>query len=100
MWDQNFNEKTRKFDVAYYFTSDFDESRKDKIRSKLSEFGRDTCVQMVEVSSSDPVYKNKLSIQQGHGCSSYVGRHFSRQMLSLAAGCENSYIPLHEVRNI
>ena len=97
-WDENFNEDTRKFDVPFYFKSDFDESRKDKIRIKLAEFARDTCVQMVEVSSSDSAFKNKLAIQQDRGCSSYVGRHYSHQMLSLAPGCENSYVPLHEVR--
>ena len=97
-WDENFNEDTRKFDVPFYFKSDFDESRKDKIRIKLAEFARDTCVQMVEVSSGDSAFKNKLAIQQDRGCSSYVGRHYSHQMLSLAPGCENSYVPLHEVR--
>ena len=97
-WDQNYNEETQKFDVPFYFKSDFDESRKDKIRIKLAEFARDTCVQMVEVSQGDSSWKNKLEIQQDRGCSSYVGRWYSRQMLSLAPGCENSYIPLHEVR--
>ena len=99
-WDQNFNEKTRKFDVPFYFKSDFDESRKDKIRIKLAEFARDTCVQMVEVSQGDSAFRNKLEIQQERGCSSYVGRHYAYQMLSLAPGCENSYIPLHEVRTL
>ena len=99
-WDQNFNEDTRKFDVPFYFKSDFDESRKDKIRIKLAEFARDTCVQMVEVSQGDSAFSNKLEIQQERGCSSYVGRHYAYQMLSLAPGCENSYIPLHEVRSL
>ena len=97
-WDENFNEDTQKFDVPFYFKSDFDESRKDKIRIKLAEFARDTCVQMVEVSPGDSAFNNKLAIQQDRGCSSYVGRHYSHQMLSLAPGCENSYVPLHEVR--
>ena len=41
-------------------------------------------------------YKNFLEIKQNMGCSSYVGRHFKHQMLSLANRCEGSYIPLHE----
>ena len=55
---------------------------------------------MVEVDKSNSAYRNKLEVQQGRGCSSYVGRHHTNQMLSLARGCEGSYIPLHEVRVI
>ena len=66
----------------------------------MAEFARDTCVQMVEVSQGDSAFSNKLEIQQERGCSSYVGRHYAYQMLSLAPGCENSYIPLHEVRSL
>lgn len=96
-WTDNFNSATNKYEVAYYFKSGFDEHRKNTIREKLNEFARDTCVALVEKSQNDGNYRNKLEIQQGMGCSSYVGRHFANQMLSLANRCESSYIPLHEV---
>jgi len=94
-WTNNFT--GGKYEVAYFFTSGFDNHRKDTIRSKFTEFERDTCVKLVEVDNkNDPKYSNKLEIQQNMGCSSYVGRHFKHQMLSLANRCEGSYIPLHE----
>ena len=97
-WNQNFNAKINKYEVGFYFIDGFDETRKNTIRTKFTEFARDTCVKMVEVDKSNSAYKNKIEVQQGRGCSSYVGRHFSNQMLSLAPGCERSYIPLHEVK--
>ena len=96
-WKENFNSQTNKYEVGWYFISGFDNDRKEAVRIKLAEFARDTCVDLVEVQRSDRNYANKLEIQQSNGCSSYVGRHFEEQMLSLSKGCEKSYVPLHEV---
>ena len=97
-WNENFNSKTNKYEVAYFFTSGFDKNRKDTVREKLDEFARDTCVALVEKSKKDKDYPYKLEIVQNRGCSSYCGRHYEEQMLSLAKGCERSYVPLHEVK--
>ena len=97
LWDQNFNEKTRKFDIGFYFHSKFDEHRKDRVRIKFEEFARDTCIQMVEVDRDNPAYKNKIVIKQLSFCASFVGRIHTNQMVSLGRGCEGGNLPLHEV---
>ena len=98
-WKNNKNQSTGKWDVCYYFDSSarHSSSQKEKIRNKLAEFNRDTCVNVVECDRNDARYSKKLRIEKGFGCASYVGMHMADQMLSLADNCENSHIPLHEV---
>ena len=98
-WKNNKNSRTGKWDVCYYFdpSAGHTSSQKEKIRNKLAEFNRDTCVNVFECDRNDSRYSKKLRIEKGFGCASYVGMHMADQMLSLADRCENSHIPLHEV---
>ena len=56
----------------------------------FEEFAPDTCIQMVEVKRDDPAYKNKMSIKQCCGCTSFVGRIHKEQMVSLVKGNDDS----------
>ena len=89
--------------VPFYFTDAegaWADSTKDVVRAKLAEFGRDTCVKLVEVSEDDPSdggkFANTFRVLRSQGCMSYVGRHFQNQDIWLNSGCEWSYVPLHE----
>ena len=101
-WDQNFNESTNKYEIAYCFDGSHSSNVKEKIKSKLNEFARDTCVALINTPDNDcrkgGKYKYNLQITKNGGCASYVGRiNRYNQTVWLGSGCENSYIPLHEI---
>ena len=89
--------------MPFYFTDAegaWSDSAKTTVRNKLAEFGRDTCVKLVEVDEDNPSdsgkFANTFRVLRSQGCMSYVGRHFQNQDIWLNGGCEHSYIPLHE----
>lgn len=102
-WNRNFDSAQNKYLVPFYFTDAegvWSDSAKITVRNKLAEFGRDTCVKLVEVDEDDQSdggkFANTFRVLRSQGCMSYVGRHFQNQDIWLNAGCEHSYVPLHE----
>ena len=101
-WDQNYNESTDKFEIAYCFDGSHSSTVQAKIKAKLDEFARDTCVALINTPSHDcrqgGKYQYNIKITKNGGCASYVGRiNRTDQTVWLGNYCENSYIPLHEV---
>jgi hypothetical protein len=54
------------------------------VRSAFNDYHRYTCLRFVPASRSD---RNLIAIQNGGGCSSYVGMVGGQQSVSLARGC-------------
>jgi len=52
-WDQNFNQSTNKFEIAYCFDGSHSSDVQQTIKNKLDEFARDTCVALINTPSHD-----------------------------------------------
>ena len=102
IWDQNFNESTNKYEIAYCFDGSHSGSQRKIIISKLDEFARDSCVALINTPDNDcrlgGRYKYNLKMTKSGGCASYVGRINEKdQKIWLDNGCHKGNTPLHEV---
>jgi len=104
-WDRNFDAAENRYLVGFYFDTRaghvHSSTEQQNIRDRLAEFGRRTCVKLVEVNQGSSTYSNKLQISRNGNCASYVGRWsgfdgYSHQPLWLGNRCDSGTIPQHE----
>jgi len=88
--------------IPYSFMSNaFTEQDKSQIFSAMNEWSERTCVKFEPYSSALATrlgHKNRIMIQDGNGCSSYVGMiRRGPQPVTLAPGCRVKSVILHEL---
>ena len=67
-WKSNFNEQTNRFKIPYRFAGSHNDRQMDQIRKKLTEFRKNTCVDLFEISRIDDgpfqgIYNNVLEVR-------------------------------------
>ncbi|XP_064646669.1 zinc metalloproteinase nas-13-like [Lineus longissimus] len=80
--------------VPYQMSNIFSYSDRSVITAAINDYHRYTCIRFRAATSRD---RNKISIQSGSGCSSYVGMIGGTQPVSLASGCRIKGIVIHEL---
>ena len=74
-------DKTLITDCVIFHIGDYD---KAQITAAFKDWQQYTCLKFVPATSSN---KNRIVLQNGEGCSSYVGMSRGSQVVTLAPGC-------------
>lgn len=81
-------------EVPYTISGYFSSSNRHQVNLAINEWNHYTCLKFRPARSND---RNRISIQNGGGCSSYVGMRGGNQAVSLAPNCRIKKIIVHEL---
>lgn len=80
--------------VPYEIYGYFSQSDKNQVKMAINEWNHYTCLRFRPALSND---RNRIRMQNGGGCSSYVGMQGGTQPVSLARNCRVKKIIVHEL---
>ncbi|XP_074663007.1 uncharacterized protein LOC141915394 [Tubulanus polymorphus] len=81
--------------VPYILSNTFSQGDQNEVKAAMADYEKYTCVQFKEADDND---KSKIVIQNGAGCSSYVGMTGREsQAVNLAKGCRVKGVIMHEL---
>ncbi|XP_046552792.1 zinc metalloproteinase nas-1-like [Haliotis rubra] len=83
--------------IPFTIDETFTVEEKRLLYASLKAWMENTCIQFIRARPSD---KDVLSIQNGQGCNSFVGRVGGKQNLNLEKGCRVKHVMTHELGHV
>uniref|UniRef100_K1QX46 Solute carrier family 2, facilitated glucose transporter member 1 n=1 Tax=Magallana gigas TaxID=29159 RepID=K1QX46_MAGGI len=85
---RNTNKRWPNKEVPYIITDDFSPADKVEIKAAADEWNKYTCLNVREATKADV---NRVRLQNGKGCSSYIGMVKGEQELNLGRNCRVAF---------
>ncbi|VDI28799.1 meprin A, partial [Mytilus galloprovincialis] len=91
---RNTNRRWTSNTIPYEINGYFSSNDRRQITAAMNDYNTYTCLKFRPATYND---RNKIRIQNGGGCSSFVGMQGGAQTVSLASGCRIKRIIIHEL---